>query len=51
MITTIENLKKAAIELFNSDRDGASEALSIALNILEERMPEAEFIAFCEAMQ
>lgn len=48
MKTSVETLKKAALELFNSDRDGANEALNIALNLLEQHMPEAEFISFCE---
>lgn len=51
MFTTVENLKKAAIELFNSDRAGAEDALAVALNILEGRMSECEFVAFCEGMQ
>lgn len=46
----IETIKQAALELFNSDRDGADEALQIALNILEKNLPEAAFISFCEAM-
>ncbi len=50
MFANIETVKEAARQLFNSDRDGATEALNIALNILEKNMSEAEFIAFCEGV-
>jgi hypothetical protein len=42
---------KEAIELLANDfRDGADAVMQALLSILEARLPEAEFVEFCDAI-
>lgn len=43
-----EILKETAKMLMNNYEDGAGLAFSVTLNVLESRMPEAEFVEFCD---
>lgn len=46
----VKQLKEMAIKLFTDERDGAEIVFSAVLGELEGRMPEADFVAFCESM-
>lgn len=45
-----KTLKEMVAQLFNDSRDGSEIVLSAVLNALEKRLPEAEFVAMCEAI-
>ena len=45
-----EMLKDIAQKLNGDFRDGADEAQSAVLDELMARLPETDFVAFCEAM-
>ena len=42
-------LREIVAALFTDSRDGAGLAFEAALNELERRLPEAEFVALCES--
>ncbi len=44
-------LKDAAVQLNNSFVPAAANAFNIVLNLLEERLTDAEFVAFCESLE
>lgn len=44
-----EQLKECAVGLFTSEEDSATVALEAVLSELEKRMPEQEFIDFCDS--
>lgn len=46
----IGQLKQTARVCYASDEDGAGVVMHHALGELMKRIPEAEFVAFCEAM-
>ena len=48
----IDLLKEVAIGLMdsNSFKDGSNRVFEIVMNELESRMPESEFILFCDEM-
>jgi hypothetical protein len=47
---SIAKLQEMA-QLLNDDfREGADMVMSAVINALEAKMPEAEFVAFCEAL-
>lgn len=46
----IATLKDMALRLFNDTRDGSEIVFSAVLSALEQRLPEAEFVQFCEQM-
>lgn len=46
---TTSELKKIAAQLANDFRDGADVVYAKVLDALELRMPEVEFIEFCNA--
>lgn len=43
-------LKEMAIALFNDTREGSEIVLSAVLSALEAKLPETEFVAFCDAI-
>jgi len=45
-----KTLKEMVVKLFNDTREGSEIVLSAVLNTLEKRLPEAEFVALCEAI-
>ena len=45
-----KTLKEMVDKLFVSNEDGSEIVLSAVLTQLEKRLPEAEFIAMCEAL-
>ena len=45
-----EALKVEIVKMAASDADYATEVLMALLGALESRMPEAEFVAFCDAL-
>lgn len=45
-----EQLKDAVAKLAADFRDGADVVFNAALEILESRLPEAEFVDFCDAI-
>ena len=45
-----EMLKDMATKLQADFRDGADEVLSAVLGVLMTRLPDDEFVAFCEAL-
>ena len=45
-----EQLKKDIIEAMNSDDKGSTLIFTFALNVLEERLSEEEYIAFEESL-
>ena len=47
---SVSALKEMAVALFVDTREGSEYVLSAVLSALEKRMPEDEFVAFCEAM-
>ena len=47
---SVAKLQEMAALLFVDMRDGAEVVLSAVLNALEAKMPEAEFVAFCETI-
>lgn len=47
---TVPELKAAIEALFASDEDGSILAMTEALGNLEHRIPEAEFVAFCDSV-
>lgn len=47
---TTSTLKEVVAGLANDFRDGADVALSVALDELHSRIPDADFIAFCESL-
>jgi DNA-directed RNA polymerase specialized sigma24 family protein len=47
---TTEMLKDMAARLTDDFRDGADLVQSAVLDALMSRLPEAEFVAFCEAL-
>jgi hypothetical protein len=46
----ISTLKEMAVKLFSDQREGTEIVLSAVLNALEARMPEKEFVEFCEGI-
>jgi hypothetical protein len=46
----VATLQDMAGKLMVDHRDGTEVVLSAVMNALEARMPEAKFIAFCEAL-
>lgn len=46
----VKTLKEMAVALFNDTREGSEIVLSVVLSTLEASMPEAEFVAFCDAI-
>lgn len=48
---SVEALKAMARQLFTDTRDGAEIVFSAVLAALDAKMPEAEFVAFCEAFE
>lgn len=46
----LKTLKEMAIALFNDDRDGSEIVLSAVLSALQVKLPEVEFVAFCDAI-
>lgn len=46
-----KNLREMAPLLLSDTRAGSEIVLSAVLNALETRMPEAEFVAFCGALE
>lgn len=50
MNASIETIKETAIALFNSDAPESDIAFHLALTMLEEKIPENEFVAFCESI-
>ena len=47
---SIEDLKKRLVELMNNHEQGAAIVFNILLDYLESKMPEAEFVAFCDSL-
>lgn len=47
---SLSMLTDMAAKLFADTRDGSEIVFSAVLGELERRMPEAQFVAFCEAM-
>ena len=47
---SIEDLKKRLVELMNSHEQGAGIVFNILLDYLESKMPESEFVAFCDSL-
>ena len=47
---SISELGEMAARLVNDYRDGAEIVLSAVMNTLESKMPEADFIRFCEKL-
>ena len=47
---SVATLKDAAAKLFADTREGSEIVFSFVIAALERQMPEAEFVAFCEAM-
>jgi hypothetical protein len=47
---SVETLQEVARQTFADDRDGAEVIMSHALAILERRMPEPAFVAFCKTI-
>ena len=45
-----EQLKEAVAKLATDFRDGADLVFDAALGVLEARLPESEFVAFCDAI-
>lgn len=45
-----EALKAEIVKMAASDADYATDVLMALLGALESRMPEAEFVAFCDAL-
>lgn len=45
------SLKEMAVKLFSDTRDGAELVFSAVLDVLMNRLPEDEFVAFCEEME
>ena len=50
-IASTENLKACAIGLYTNDAESAGIALDAVLTELDKRMPESEFIAFCDSLE
>jgi len=46
----VNSLKEMAVMLFNDSREGSEIVLSAVLAELEAKMPETEFVAFCDAI-
>lgn len=46
----LNQLKKIIKGLFKDNRDGSFTALMIALNALEKRIPETDFVKFCNSL-
>ena len=46
----LKTLKEMAVALFNDSREGSEIVLSAVLSALEAKMPETEFVAFCDAI-
>jgi hypothetical protein len=46
----VKTLKEMAIALFNDTRDGSEIVLSAVLSVLESKLPETDFVAFCDAI-
>lgn len=47
---SVSKLQEMAKLLINDFQEGADQVLSAVLNALEAKMPEAEFVAFAEAL-
>lgn len=47
---SIEDLKKRLFDLMNSTEQGSGIVFNILLDYLESKMPEAEFVAFCDSL-
>ncbi len=45
-----EILKAVALMAFNNLKKGADRVLQITLNELERRLPETEFVDFCDSL-
>ena len=45
---TTETLKEMAAQLMDNFEDGAGVVFMYVTNELEERMPEADFVQFCD---
>jgi hypothetical protein len=48
---TTASLKDMAAQLVNDMRDGTDLVFSVVLDALMARLPEAEFVAFCEKLE
>lgn len=46
----VKTLKEMAVKLFNDTREGSEIVLSAVLTALEAKIPEADFVAFCDAI-
>lgn len=47
---SVSKLQEMAVLLFNDVRDGSEIVLSAVLSALENKMAEADFVAFCESI-
>jgi hypothetical protein len=47
---SVAMLKDMAVKLFDDTREGSDLVMTAVLNQLEARLPEAEFVAFCDAI-
>lgn len=47
---SLEMLKEMAAKLFSDTRDGSEIVFSAVISALETKMPEAEFVSFCDAL-
>lgn len=48
---TVAEIKAVIRELWNDFRDGADTVIESGLSALESRLPEAEFVRFCELLE
>jgi hypothetical protein len=48
---SVAMLKEIATKMYTDSRDEADMVLSAAIDALMTKMPEAEFVAFCEEME